>query len=280
MRPFVAAASLAFLLLSVSPSFAVLPLVDRRGHLLSVEDSIEGIVLVDEAPDGTTTSETVSTTYDATLDIGPSIGLDDYDGEPVVVWSRLVGDYELAMAKRYPGGGWSPIDILTSNSTSDVEARVAVDPMSFAQVLWWPQGAGGPVYLQGFDTLNGHAAGQPARPFESPSNKKLSSNTIGGTSGTGGSDDPGIINHSATNAKKASAYPCQTNPLAAPDHGVLFSCGRAAAFQVTSCILIVGTLDESSGSWSQITTDLSTVPLANTTVKAIAQSLADSRCGP
>src|SRR5262249_38513717 len=149
-------------------------------------------------------------TWDPVIDKDPWLMLDPYDGEPVVVWSRQDGsDFEIAMMRHVPGG-WGPVDMLTNNSTSDIEPRAIVDALQRAHVVWYPSGIGGPVYLQSFDVHDGHPLTTPKKPLESASPLKLRTSTLGG-SNVGGGDDPGLIGGLTT---RASELPCTINPAA------------------------------------------------------------------
>jgi len=289
-RPRVSAvATAATLLVALCSGFfqAATTVVDQRRHLLTIEvvsnpsnPSVQGLRLVDRAPTGETTTETLLFTYDAVVDIGPNIAIDPADGEPVVVWSRHDGaDLELALARRVPnGGGWGPLDQLTANTSTDIEPRFIVAPDGAAHIIWWPQGLGGDVRLQSFDIFTGQPRGTPQKPLEPPpgSSSRLIQNISGGYSESSPGDDPGVPRNSSSS--KASASPCLANPAAAPDHGALTSCGRPAGWQLSSCQLLVGTLDTETQTWRQVYADLSKVSLAATSVRDIAQAMADSRC--
>jgi hypothetical protein len=277
----------ATLLVALCSGFfqAATTVVDQRGHLLTIEvvsnpsnPSVQGLRLVDRAPTGETTTETLLFTYDAVLDTGPNIAIDPADGEPVVVWSRHDGtDLELAMARRMPNsGGWGPLDQLTTNTTTDIEPRFIVAPDGAVHIIWWPQGLGGDVLLQSFDIFTGQPRGTPQKPLEPPpgSSSRLIQNSSGGYNESSPGDDPGVPRGSS----KASANACLANPAAAPDHGALMSCGRPAGWQISSCRLLVGTLDAETQTWRQVYADLSKVSLAATSVRDIAQAIADSRC--
>jgi len=287
-RPRVSAVAMAAtLLVALCSGFfqAATTVVDQRGHLLTIEvvpnpsnPSVQALRLVDRAPTGETTTETLLFTYDAVLDTGPNIAIDPADGEPVVVWSRHDGtDLELAMARRVPnGGGWGPLDQLTTNTSTDIEPRFIVAPDGAAHIIWWPQGLGGDVRLQSFDIFTGQPRGTPQKPLEPPpcpSSHLIQCVRGGSTEGAPG-DDPGVPRGNS----KASASPCLMNPAAAPDHGALMSCGRPAGWQLSSCQLVVGTLNTETQTWRQVYADLSNVSLAATSVTDIAQAIADSRC--
>lgn len=253
----------------------------HAGHKLTVkvasdpvDPSMQGLALVDEGPGGLSTTDIIPSSWDRTLDKEPSIALDPFNGQPVVVWSRQEGvEFEIAMVRRLPGG-WGPIDILTHSGTSNASPRVMVDAAARAHIMWYPTGLGGPVYLQSFDVQNGRPLGPPQRPFQSPSQAKGKNRTTGGDQ-IGGGDDPGLIGgHSV----RASANPCQSNPTAAPEHGVVMACGGPAAYQLSSCRLVVGVYDSATSAWVQSTTDLSRKDPAPTSVRGIAQSIADARC--
>ncbi|HEY3175908.1 MAG TPA: hypothetical protein VGK94_09160 [Candidatus Polarisedimenticolia bacterium] len=272
-----AAIALVVLALVTGASEAGPSVVTRDGHLLTVEvesdpysPTTQGLVVFDQSTAGTTTV-TIPSTWDPVIDQGPQMTLNPYDGEPVVVWSRQQGgDFELAMMRRMPGGDWAPFNILTGNTTNDIEPRSIVDLSEMAHIVWWPSGAGGPVFLQGFDVHNGGNNGPPQRPFEPPK-RKLSSSSSGDS--IGGAEDPGTIGGS-----KASASPCLANPSAAPDHGVVLGCGRPAAYQLSNCILVVGVYDTTTSTWTQTWTDLSSAPLDGTSIREIVQTQVDARC--
>lgn len=279
--PAAAAVLLGLIILSTGVFQAATTLIDWRGHLLTVEvrtnptdPAIQGLHLIDRSPLGDVTDEPILSTHDTVLDIGPNLALNPVDGEPVVVWSRDDGaDMELALARRLPGGGWTSIDLLTSNTTSDIEPRLAIDGDGQAFVLWWPEGVGGPVQIQTFDAITGiPQEEEPERPFEPPvwRNTRPGPRPRSGENSGGGSDDPGIIT--------AEAYPCPTNPEAQPEHGIVLSCGQPAAYQLSGCQLIVGTTDAVSNLWMQTYADLSEVSLEGTSTWEIVRGMADSRC--
>ena len=255
--------------------------VDASGHRLSVEvesdpgdPTLQGLALVDQAPGGGTTTATIFPTWDPIIDQDPGIALNPYDGQPVIVWSRQIGgNFEIAMLRRM-AGGWGPIDILTNSATSDIRPRVVVDANERAHVVWYPSGIGGPVYLQSFDIHNGQPLESSQRPLEPPPTKGLKTGTIAASS-IGGGDDPGLIGGLTT---RASESPCVANPAVAPEHGALMSCGRPAAYQVSGCYLVVGTYSTSTSSWTQSISNVSSQNMSTTSVRAIAQSVADGRC--
>ena len=274
--------TLAVLLVVTGTFQASPPVVDGNGHTLRIEvvydpgnPSVQGLAFVDETPGGGTTTSTIFSTWDPIIDRDPDLALNPYDGQPVVVWSRQEGpDFEIAMLRRMPGV-WGPIDILTSNSTSDLAPRAIVDTLERAHIVWYPSGLGGPVYLQGFDVRNGQPTGPPQRPLEPGVTRPLRTTTIGGGD-IGGGDDPGLIGGLTS---KATQNPCPANPAAAPEHGALMACGRSAAYQLSGCKLVVGVYNPATWYWVQTITDLSRQNMASTSVRAIAQSLANARCG-
>src|SRR2546425_2789567 len=232
------------LMLVTGAPFAAMRVVDGDGHWLSISvaydstnPSVQGLVLTDEAPNGATTAETIYATWDPIVDKDPWLAIDPYNGQPVIFWSRQDGaDFEIAMMRHMPAG-WGPLDMLTNNSSSDVAPRAIIDALERAHIVWYPAGIGGPVYLQSFDVHNGQPLGSPAKPLEAPSSKPLlMTGTVDG-SAVGGGDDPGLIGGLTT---RASESPCTVNPGAAPDHGALIACGRPAAYQLSSCKLVVG----------------------------------------
>jgi hypothetical protein len=260
---------------------AVTTIVDSNtGTLLMVDvisdpenPTLQGVRLSEQPPGGSLVSETIPATFDPYADIDPSLTLGP-ESAVVVVWSRHDGsDFELALARRTPGMGWHSFSLLTENLLSDVQPRVKVDAGDIAHVLWWGHDAGGPVLLQSFDSINGEPMGPVHRPFEPPAGPKRLTPTY--DADAGGLDDPGVPTKSNT---KATAYPCFENPAAVPDHGVLMSCGRPAAWQVSACQLVVGVYDTATDSWAQTVVDLSNVGLSSTTPEAIAQGIADYRC--
>lgn len=271
---------LGFIIVSTGAFQAATTLVDGRGHLLSVEvrrdpaePALQGLYLVDRDLRGVTIEEPILPTYDTVLDTSPNLAINPLDGEPVVVWSRDDGaDLELALARRLPGGGWTSIDLLTDNTTSDSEPRLAIDGFGRAHVIWRPAGMGGPIYLQSFEATSGLPVTQPQQPFERPGLRhgRMEPRPKESERAGGGSDDPGIIT--------AQAYPCPSNPDAQPEHGVVLGCGRPAAYQLSACRLVVGTMDPVSRHWVQRSADLAEVSLENTSTREIVQAMADSRC--
>lgn len=280
--PAAVAITLAVLALVTGVFQAGTSVLTRDGHILTVEietdpynSSLQGLVLLDESSSGTT-SQPILSTWDSIVDQGPQMTLNPYDGQPVVVWSRQDGaDFELAMMRRQAGGYWAPFDILTNNQTNDIEPRAIVDITETAHIVWWASGLGGPVFLQSFDVLNGHSSGQAQRPFEVAGyGHKLKSSTTSGD-WIGGGEDPGTIGGFSSNA---SADPCLANPAAAPDHGVVMGCGRPAAYQLSSCKLLIGVYDTTTSAWTQTVTDLGSTSLAGTSVREIVQTQVDARC--
>ena len=252
------------------------------GHLLTVDikvdrynPSIQGLVLSDQSLSGTST-ETLTATWDPIIDQGPHIAMNPVESQPLLVWSRHDGnDFELAMVLKRPGGYWEPFNILTSNTTQDVEPRAIVDENEDAHITWWPSGAGGSVYLRSFDVRNGRALGQAQKPFEGSGSKtKLNTSTTGGSS-VGGGEDPGTIG--GLNVR-AGADPCPANPSANPDHGVVLGCGRPAAYQLSACKLLIGIYDPAASTWGLTVVDVSNVSMSTTSVREMVQSLVDSRC--
>ncbi len=258
---------------------AVTTIIDPdTGYLLTADvisdpqnPTVQGVQLRQQPPGGTPTYETIPSSYDPIIDTQPVVAKGP-GTDLVVVWSRHDGnDFELAMARRGTYG-WEPLEILTDNSQADSEARATADVDDLVYILWWASGVGGPIVLQSFDTRTGVARGTAQRPFESSGGDTLRpKQTL--FDETGGLDDPGIPTKGFS---KASAYPCTSNPAAAPDHGVIRSCGGAAAWQVSSCQLVVGLQDASTGNWSQTLVDMS--DLGATSPQNLAQVLADQRC--
>lgn len=280
--PVTAAIGLAVLALVTGVFEAGTSLMLRDGHFLTVDvendpsnPSVQGLVVLDQTASGTS-SQTITSTWDQYIDQNPNLALNPYDGQPVVVWSRQDGgtDFELAMMRRLPGGWWAPFNILTNNQTNDVEPRAIIDPDEMAQIVWWPSGIGGPVFLQSFDVPTGHSSGQPQRPFEGGgSGRKI--NTINCPDCLGGGEDPGTISGINT---RASADPCLANPAAAPDHGVVLGCGRPAAYQLSNCKLLVGVYDPTVSAWTLTVADLSRALLSGTSIREIVQMQVDARC--
>jgi len=280
-RPAMAALGAALFVLGAGVLMAGVTVVDGEGHVLTVQiqtdpqnPSLQGLVIVDAGPQGTTT-QWINSTFDSTVDIDPHITLNPHDGQPVVVWSRQTSggsDLELAMTRRLSGGAWGPLDILTSNQTSDVEPRPLVDAQERAHIVWWPSGAGGYVYLQSFDVRTGQPLGPTQRPLEPLNPVGRRARGSGGYGDVGGNDDPWV--GGLTN--KASAYPCGPNPAAAPEHGLVMACGQPVPYQLSSCRLVLGIYDGTA--WRQTVADLSTAPLGGTSVVQIVQALANARC--
>jgi hypothetical protein len=256
---------------------AVTTIIDPdSGELLTVDvitdpidPVVQGVRLRTQPPGGTTTSETIPSTYDPYLDNDPVIGKGP-DSDIVVVWSRHDGsDFELALARRLPTYGWEHLSLLTQNALADTQPRVIVDGTDTAHVMWWGNDLGGPVYLQAFDPVSGEPIGPRHRPLDPPGGRL----TPTYDPYAGGLDDPGIP---TKGGYKATANPCLANPAAAPDHGVLMSCGRPVAWQVTGCQLTVGTYSTSTSQWGQTVVDLSNV--GTTSAQSIAQSIGDYKC--
>jgi hypothetical protein len=280
-----AAIAIGLLVLITGLFEAATSVVNETGDILSVDvisdpynPSIQGIRLVVQSPGGGITSENIPSSYDTVIDNSPALALNPAGGL-VAVWSRYDGyDFELAMARRSASTGWEPHVILTANTAFDTEARLLVDDTGAAHILWWGNGLGGPIYLQSFDLPSGQPRSSLQRPFEPPtttSGRMLNTDVTGG-SYAGGTEDPGVPTKNSQS--KASANPCLSNPSAAPDHGVVMSCGRPAAWQVTSCQLVVAVLSTSTSTWSQTVADLSTVNMSGMTEQDLAQSIADSHC--
>lgn len=254
------------------------------GHILSVEPftdpndpSIQGIEFRDHDPAGQTISEEIPSSFDAIIDRSPTLALNPAGGV-VVVWSRFDGnDFELVTARR-ENGFWSNHSFLTSNQTNDTEPRLLIDSTEKAHILWWGNGVGGPVFLRSFDPLTGFSLSPRWSPLEPMVPKKPRSSTGGiGFNSLGGSDDPGVPTTSGSFT--ASALQCAANPLAVPDHGVVMSCNRPAAYQLSNCQLVVGVQDPATLIWNQTTANLGTADLSTTSVHEIVQTLADYQCG-
>ena len=252
------------------------------GHLLTVRvtvdpsiPSIQGLVVYDQTPSGTS-AQTILSTLDMVLDQGPNIALNPVEGQPVLVWSRQDGtDFELAMMRRRPGDYWEPFYILTNNQTQDVEPRVIVDENESAHIVWWPSGIGGSVYLRSFNIRNGEALTPAQKPFEKVLLKnKINTSVIAGSS-LGGSEDPGLIGGISV---RASADPCPANPTAIPEHGVVLGCGRPAAYQLSACKLLIGIYDATSSSWDLTIVDVTNIQISRSPARELVQSLVDSKC--
>lgn len=276
------ALGLSLLLLFSGVYQAVTTIVDEStGNILMVDvvsdpenPALQGVRLSELPPGGSVTSETIPNTYDPYADTDPALAMGP-DSDVVVVWSRHDGtDFELALARRTPTLGWEPVNLLTDNLQADTQPRIAVDVDDAAHILWWGNGDGGPVYLQSFDPATGGPLGSRQKPFEPPTSggKRL---TVTYDGNAGGLDDPGIPTKSTY---KASAYPCSENPAAVPDHGVILSCGRPAAWQVSACQMLLGVYDPATSTWGQTAVDLTNMNLASTTPSTLAQGIADSKC--
>lgn len=262
---------------------AATTLVDINGHVLSVDiasDSmnpiLQGVRLQDTAPSGGTTSEIIPSSLDSVLDFTPALALRP-GGGVVVVWARKEGnDSELAIGVRDPGpAGWRPHLLVTADSLNDEQPRVILDSQAVAQVVWWGNGLGGPIYLQGFDPNTGQPVGPRHKPLDPPASpNSRRTGTTPETDGAGGLDDPGVP--TTGSRLTASAEPCVGNPAASADHGVFLSCGGPGAFQLSACVLTVGVQDQ--GSWARMSVNLTTVDLSRTSVREITQSLADAYC--
>ena len=256
--------------------------VEEDGTVISVDvvndpgdPAVQGIRVIEQPPGGSATTQAIPSSYDPVLDQSPAIALNPYGGV-VVVWSRRQGaDFELALASRPPTGDWSQHSLLTYNSTSDEAPAVLVDPEEVAQVVWWGQGIGGPVYLQGFSVASGQAVGPRHMPLGSISAPVRQSQTDEYWQ-SGGLEEPGIP--TASVPRSASAEPCPSNPHAHPDHGVIRSCGRPAAYQLSACMLVVGIQNQSTGRWEQVLSNLTYANLTATSVREVAQNIADLRC--
>jgi len=284
--PAKAALAIALLVFFAGMLKAATTVIDPvSGDLLTValfvdgsDPSLQGVRLLVQRSGGQTDTETIPSTYDENVDQEPVIALKP-SGGVVVVWSRKEGsNFDLAMARRGIGGGWTWHDILTTSPKDDEQPRLLVDSLDQAHILWWGDGVGGPVYLQTFDIPSGQAVGPKSTPFDdgqhSGKGKKLFS-TSSDPDSAGGMDDPGVV---TATVSVASAEECVENPAAAPDHGLVMSCGNPAPFQLTRCQLVVATYNNSLGGWDNSVANLSNVSLSNTSVREIVQSLADARC--
>src|SRR6185503_4501924 len=70
----------------------------------------------------------ISTNGDQRGDLWPDFGVNPVSGQAEVVWAYNDGsDYEIAFAET-ASGHWSPIGFLTSNTSRDVDARIAFSP--------------------------------------------------------------------------------------------------------------------------------------------------------
>ena len=258
--------------------------VEEDGTVISVDvvndpgdPSVQGIRVIEQVPGGSATTAAIPSSYDPVLDQSPAIALNPFGGV-VVVWSRRQGaDFELALASRPTGGDWSQHALLTYNSTSDEAPTALVDPQEVAQIVWWGHGVGGPVYLQGFSVASGQAVGPRHLPLESTTQPVRQSQTDDYWE-SGGLEEPGIPTLSAQ--RKASAEPCPSNPSAHPEHGVIRSCGRPAAYQLSACMLVVGIQNQSTGGWEQVLSNLSYANLTTISAREVAQGIADRRCDP
>ena len=256
--------------------------IEEDGTVISVDvasdpgnPAIQGIRVIEQAPGGAATSQQIPSCFDPVLDQSPSIALNPYGGV-VVVWSRRQGaDFELAMASRPPSGSWSQHALLTYNTTSDEAPAILVDGEETAQVVWWGNGIGGPVYLQGFSVASGQAVGSRHLPLESGT-QPVRQNQSDSYWESGGLEEPGIPTANAP--RRASAELCPSNPNAHPEHGVIMSCGRPAAYQLSACMLVVGIQNQSTGRGEQVQTNLSYANLTATPARVIAQHIADMRC--
>lgn len=239
-----------------------------------VNPAIQGIRYRERWPQGQTTAEDLADTMDEILDQSPSLSMNPAGGV-VVVWSRHDGsDFEISLARR-EGGSWSGIRTLTSNTTFDTNPQVLVSSPDVAHIAWWGNGAGGPFYLQSFNVLTG----APVSPRYEPINvRRLRPRVVSGDTNwdAGGMDEPGIPTTSGSYT--ASALACSSNPAAAPEHGVVMACGMAGAYQLSSCELVVGVRNVSTGAWQQTVANLSTANLQSTSVREIVQSIADYNC--
>ncbi|MGH9869268.1 MAG: hypothetical protein ACREAA_14030 [Candidatus Polarisedimenticolia bacterium] len=274
---------LGLLLLATGVFEAVTTIVDPdTGHLLTVDvisdpvnPALQGVRLSEQPPGGSPIYQTIPSTYDPIIDSNPVLAKSP-STDLVVVWSRRDGDdFELALSRRTAGLEWEPLTLLTDNYFADTNPRVVMGLNSDVHILWWANDAGGPVQLQSFDP-SGLPLGPPQRPFEPPAGstppaRRGPVETI--DVDAGGLDDPGI----PKGFSRASAYPCLANPAAVPDHGIVTACGDPAAWQLTSCQLVVG-VRSSTGTWSQTMIDLSNLGSTASDPRLLAQVIADQAC--
>jgi len=233
-------------------------------------------LLYSEQTQGQTSSEPIDFTIDPIIDDSPTIALNPAGGL-VMVWSRDDGSDSELMLSRRENGYWTQPRVLTSNTTLDTEARVLVDAVDVAHIVWWGDGEGGPFYFRSFDILTGVPMGLRQEPLATTRNTPRPLRT--GDSGydeAGGMDEPGIPSSTGHNA---TALPCPGNPAAEPAHGLVMACGQPAAYQLSACQLVVAVREPATQSWRQTIANMSTVPLSTTTLTAVVQSIADSQCG-
>ena len=241
------------------------------------ENPSEQGLLYNEQEQGQTSSEPINFTIDPIIDDSPTIALNPAGGL-VMVWSRADGSDSELMLSRRENGYWTQPRVLTSNTTLDTEARVLVDALDVAHVVWWGNGEGGPFYFRSFNILTGLPIGLRQEPLlTSPNAPRPLRSGDGGYDEAGGMDEPGIP---SSTGHSATALPCLDNPDAAPAHGLVTACGQPVAYQLSDCQLVVAVREPATESWRQTIANLSTAPLSTTTVTAIVQSIADSQCGP
>ena len=236
----------------------------------------QGLLYSEQTTQGQTTSEPINFTIDPVIDDSPAIALNPAGGL-VMVWSRDDGSDSELMLSRRENGYWTQPRVLTSNTTLDTEARVLVDALDVAHVVWWGNGEGGPFYFRSFNILTGLPTGLRQEPLVTSRKmpRPLRSGD-GGYNEAGGMDEPGIPSSTGHNA---TALPCLDNPAAAPAHGLVMACGQPAAYQLSACQLVVAVREPATQSWRQTIANMSTVPLSTTTLTAVVQSIADSQCG-
>jgi len=276
---------LCLLLLATGVFEAVTTIVDPdTGNLLTVDvvsdpvdPSLQGVRLREQPPGGSPIYQTIPSTFDPIIDSDPVLAKGP-STDLVVVWSRRDGgDYELALARRTVSAlEWEPLELLTDNLLADTNPRVLMGIEDNVQVLWWANDAGGPVQLQSFHPVTGLPLGPAERPFEPPPAPTPTRRGLIPSlhSDAGGLDDPGI----PKSYQKASAYPCLGNPSAIPDHGLLTACGSTAAWQVTSCQLVVGVRNPSTGTWGQTLVDLTNIGSGASDPRSLAQGIAEQGC--
>lgn len=235
----------------------------------------QGILYGEQTTQGQTSSEPISFTIDPVIDDSPTIALNPAGGL-VMIWSRDDGSDSELMLSRREDGYWTQPRVLTSNTTFDTEARVLVDALDVAHIVWWGNGEGGPFYFRSFNILTGLPLGARQEPLLTARNapRPLRSGD-GGYDEAGGMDEPGIP---SSTGNSATALPCHENPAAAPAHGLVMACGQPAAYQLSACQLVVAVREPATLSWRQTIANLSTVPLSTTTVTEIVQSIAGSQC--
>ena len=258
-------------------------IISRTGDVVGVEvvpstgdPSMQVLRVRTVTASGQNIDEVIESTNDAVPDIGPSISLAPYDGQPVVIWSRYDGtDLELAVSHRTASGFWPTHALLTANSGSDTLPEFAVDAADRVHVLWWGNGPGAPLSFQCFSSITG----EPLCPLEDPfAPRRIFRPRMPAPDpeGAGGLDDPGVI----TSRVFASNEACALNPSLPPEHGVIATCelGRPAVYQYAGCMLSVAIYDWRLGYWKVTNTDLSTANLSGSAIRTMVQGMVDAAC--